>query len=91
MSAVTDLALAVLGALGGVVLYLALTPLVGLIAFRGHPIGAGALLLNPLVVAAVVVGIGMLAGASAAIGLRGVVVSPLGVRTRRSAPRSLPQ
>ena len=69
-------------------LYLALTPLVGLIAFRGHPIGAGALLLNPLVVAAVMVGIGMLAGASAAIGLRGVVVSPLGVRTRQSAPRS---
>ena len=88
LTVLESIALAVLGALGGVVVYLAFTPLVGLIAFRGHPIGAGALLLNPLVAAAVVVGIGMLAGASAAIGLRGVVVSPLGVRTRQSAPRS---
>ncbi|MGN6206281.1 permease, partial [Humibacter sp.] len=88
LTVLESIALAVVGALGGVVLYLALTPLVGLISFRGHPIGAGALLLNPLIVAAVVAGVGLLAGASAAIGLRGVIVSPLGVRTKQSAPRS---
>lgn len=79
--------LAIVGASGGVVLYLALTPLVGLISFRGHPLGAGALLLNPLVVAAVVVGVGLLAAVSAVIGLRAVVISPLGVRARQSAPK----
>jgi hypothetical protein len=88
LTVLESMVLAVVGALGGVVLYLALTPLVGLIPFRGAPIGAGALLLNPLIVLAVVVGVGLLAGVSAAIGLRGVVVSPLGVRTRQSAPRS---
>jgi hypothetical protein len=88
LTVLESIALAVAGGLIGVVLYLALTPLVGLLSFRGAPIGAGALLLNPLVVAAVVVGVGLLAGVSAAIGLRGVVVSPLGVRTRQAAPRS---
>lgn len=88
LTVLESIALAVVGALGGVVLYLALTPLVGLIPFRGTPIGAAALLLGPLIVAAVVAGVGLLAGLSAAIGLRGVVVSPLGVRTRQSAPRS---
>ena len=80
-------ALAVAGAVGGVVLYLAMTPLVGLIPFRGEPLGAGALLLNPLVVTAVVIGVGLLAAASAALGLRSVVISPLGVRTKQAAPR----
>lgn len=88
LTVLESIALAVAGGLIGVALYLALTPLVGLLSFRGAPIGAGALLLNPLVVAAVVVGVGLLAGVSAAIGLRGVVVSPLGVRTRQAAPRS---
>ena len=79
--------LAVAGALGGVVLYLALTPLVGLISFRGHPLGAGALLLDPLLVVAVVAGVGLLAALSAMVGLRAVVISPLGVRARQTAPR----
>lgn len=88
LTVLESVALAVVGALVGTVLYLALTPLVGLIPFRGAPIGATALLLNPLIVLAVIVGVGLLAAASAAIGLRGVIVSPLGVRTRQSAPKT---
>jgi hypothetical protein len=88
LTVLESVVLALAGALVGTLLYLALTPLVGLIPFRGEPIGAAALLLNPLIVLAVIVGVGLLAAASAAIGLRAVVVSPLGVRTRQSAPRA---
>lgn len=77
--------LAVIGALAGTVGYVALAPLVGLIPFRGEPLGVA--WLPVLVVAATVLGVAVLAAASAAIGLRGVVISPLGVRTRQSAPR----
>ncbi|NNC12264.1 permease [Planctomonas sp. JC2975] len=87
LTVLESIVLAVVGAIGGTVLYLVLTPLVGLIPFRGQPIGAFALLLDPLIVLAVIVGVGLLAGISAAIGLRGVIVSPLGVRTRQTAPR----
>ncbi|MHA7985114.1 permease [Rathayibacter sp. CAU 1779] len=87
LTVLESIVLAVVGAVGGTVLYLVLTPLVGLIPFRGQPIGALALLLNPLIVLAVIAGVGLLAGISAAIGLRGVIVSPLGVRTRQAAPR----
>ncbi|QDZ15254.1 FtsX-like permease family protein [Humibacter ginsenosidimutans] len=81
-------ALAVVGAVAGTLLYVVLTPLVGLIHFRGEAIGALALLLNPLIVLAVIIGVGLLAAVSAAIGLRGVIVSPLGVRTRQTAPKT---
>jgi hypothetical protein len=87
LTVLESMVLALVGALGGTVLYLALTPLVGLIPFRGEPIGAAALLLNPLIVAGVIVGVGLLAGISAVVGLRGVIVSPLGVRTKQAAPR----
>ncbi|MCW4386803.1 FtsX-like permease family protein [Salinibacterium sp. SYSU T00001] len=75
------------GAVIGVVLYLAATPLVGLIPFGGAPIGAAAILLSPLWVAAIVVAIVLLAAVSAVVGLRKVVISPLGVRLKQSAPR----
>ncbi|WP_226080910.1 FtsX-like permease family protein [Mycetocola spongiae] len=80
-------AVALVGAIAGALLSLALLPLVGLIHFLGGPIGAGALLLGPGTVAAVVLGITVLAGASAAVGLRRVVISPLGVRTRQRRPQ----
>jgi hypothetical protein len=75
------------GALVGVIGYLATAPIIGLIPFRGDPLGTDAVMLSPLTIAAVVVGVIGLAGASAAIGLRLVIVSPLGVRTRAAAPR----
>lgn len=77
---------AALGVLAGVVLYLALVPLVGLIPFRGGPLGASAVLLPPLAVAAIAVGTVLLATLSAVAGLRRVAISPLGVRTRTTPP-----
>jgi hypothetical protein len=79
--------LAVAGALVGVVVSLALVPLVGLIPFRGKPLGMS-ILLGPGWIALVVIGVGALAALSAVIGLRRVVLSPLGVRTRQDAPRT---
>lgn len=75
------------GALAGVLGYLALTPLVGLIPFRGESLGTTSVLLPPLSIAIAVVGVILLAGISAAVGLRRVVISPLGVRTRADVPR----
>ncbi|RKW70188.1 permease [Galactobacter caseinivorans] len=75
---------ALVGVLGGAVLAAAATPLVGLIHFRGEALGAQLWLpwwLQALVMLAVVV----LAGVSAMGGLRRVLVTPLGVRTRQVA------
>ncbi|WP_203135566.1 FtsX-like permease family protein [Microbacterium sp. JZ31] len=80
-------AVALLGALAGVALYLALMPLVGLVSFGGAPIGAAALWAGLPAVAAVIAGVAVLAAISAAVGLRQVVVSPLGVRARTDAPK----
>jgi hypothetical protein len=81
-------ALALLGALAGVAGYAALVPLVGLLRFRGEALGAGALWMPVLEIAAVVAVLLLLAAASAVIGLRAVVISPLGVRMKQSAPRT---
>ncbi|WP_426183384.1 permease [Microbacterium sp. TWP3-1-2b2] len=78
---------AAVGALVGVLGYLALVPLIGLISFRGEILGAGSILLPPLSVLAVIGGVIVLAGISAAVGLRQVVISPLGVRMRTAVPR----
>ena len=79
--------IAALGAISGVLGYLALTPLIGIIPFRGEPLGMSAVILPPFFVAGVVVAIIALATVSAIIGLRSVVISPLGVRTRTDVPR----
>ncbi|WP_435744478.1 FtsX-like permease family protein [Microbacterium sp. PMB16] len=73
------------GALAGVLGHVALAPLIGLIPFRGEPLGFGAVVLPPLSIAAVFLGVLLLAAISAVIGLRRVVISPLGVRTRTTA------
>lgn len=75
---------ALLGALAGAALAAAAIPLVGLIHFRGEPLGTQLWMpwwLVALVVGAVVI----LAGASAVGGLRRVLVTPLGVRARQVA------
>ncbi|MFD6134203.1 FtsX-like permease family protein [Isoptericola sp. NPDC060257] len=77
-AAVTALA----GAVLGVVLYAVLAPLVGLLHFRGEALGAQMWVpwwWLPLAV----LGVALLAAASAVVGLRAVVVTPLGVRTRQ--------
>lgn len=86
LTVIESTALAVAGAVAGVVLYLPVAPLVGLIPFRGHALGADATL-QPDAVALVVLGVAALSAVSAGLGLRSVVVSPLGVRTRQAAPR----
>ncbi|MGM1016127.1 MAG: FtsX-like permease family protein [Actinomycetota bacterium] len=78
---------AAIGAVAGILGYLALVPAVGLIPFRGDALGADAILLSPLTILAVIAGVIALAAGSAAIGLRRVVISPLGVRTRSDVPK----
>ncbi|MDQ0645357.1 permease [Microbacterium murale] len=80
-------AVAVVGSLVGVLGYLAMVPLIGLIPFRGAPLGAEAIMLVPLSILSVVAGVVLLAGVSAVVGLRQVVISPLGVRMRATVPR----
>jgi hypothetical protein len=88
MTVLESTLVAVLGSLVGVVLYVAAMPLVGLIPFGGEPIGSGELWAGPGVLALVIVAVAALAAVSAAVGLRQVTISPLGVRTRQSAPRT---
>ncbi|MFF2051287.1 permease [Leifsonia sp. NPDC058194] len=87
LTVIESTALAVLGALAGVVLYLVAVPLVGLIPFRGAALGMS-VLLGPGWIALAVAGVAALAALSAVVGLRRVVLSPLGVRTRQDAPRT---
>ena len=87
MTVLESTALAVLGSIAGVVLYLITIPFAGLVPFAGEPVGAGELWVGPGVVLLVIAGIAALAAVSAAVGLRQVIISPLGVRTRQSAPR----
>ncbi|MBO0979451.1 FtsX-like permease family protein [Microbacterium sp. SD291] len=70
------------GAIAGMVGYLLVSPLIGLIPFRGEPLGLHAVLLSPLGILAVFGAVLILAAGSAALGLRRVVISPLGVRMR---------
>lgn len=86
LTIIESAALALGGAVSGVVLSLLVSPLIGLIPFRGQALGMS-ILLNPGWVALTVAGVGVLAAISAAVGLRGVILSPLGVRTRQQAPR----
>ncbi|WP_226533332.1 FtsX-like permease family protein [Microbacterium paraoxydans] len=70
------------GALAGVLGHLAISPLIGLIPFRGEPLGLAGVVLPPSLIAVVFAGVLLLASISGVIGLRRVVISPLGVRTR---------
>jgi hypothetical protein len=70
------------GAAAGAVVHLATAPLVGLIPFRGTALGTDAVMLSPLSILAVVGGVLLVAAGSAVLGLRRVIVSPLGVRMR---------
>lgn len=87
MTVLESTVLALIGALAGIVLYLAASPAVGMIHFFGEPIGWASLWVGfgpLLIVVAVVV---VVAAVSAALGLRAVVISPLGVRTKVNAPK----
>lgn len=87
MTVLESTAVAIGGALVGVVLYLATMPLVGLIPFGGEPIGAASVWVGVPIVVAVVAGVALVAAVSSVIGLRQVTISPLGVRTRQQPQR----
>ena len=87
LAVVESAVLALVGAVAGVAAYLAIVPALGLITFRGEALGASGVLLPWPVLVAVPFGIAALAALSAVVGLRQVVISPLGVRTRQTAPK----
>lgn len=90
VGAVTVIESAVLagaGALVGVVLSFGVQPLIGLIPFRGEALGLQAVLLPWWGYLAVLLSIMLVAVISSVLGLRGVIISPLGVRTRQEAPK----
>lgn len=86
MTVIESAAIALAGALGGVVCYAGLAPLVGLIHFQGSAIGT-AMWLNPGAIALVVLGVVLVAVISATLGLKRIIVSPLGVRNRVTVPK----
>lgn len=86
LTVIESTTLAAIGVLGGAVLYLPASRLVGLIPFRGEPLGSDAYLPGGGI-ALCGLGVLVLAAVSAVLSLRGVVVSPLGVRTRQNAPK----
>lgn len=87
MTVLESSTLAIIGALAGIVGYFGLLPFVAMIPFRGQPLGIEALLLNPMLIAAVLCFVALLSIISSAIGLRRVNISPLGVRTRANPPK----
>ena len=77
---------AVAGAVTGAVGYLGATPLVAMIPIDGGTWSVADLWPGPLWIAFVLTGIPLLVGLSAVVGLRRVVVSPLGVARRQTPP-----
>jgi hypothetical protein len=75
------------GAALGALLAFAAGPLVGLIPFRGEPLGTAGVILPAWEYAAIVAGIALIATISAALSLRRVIISPLGVALKQSPPR----
>lgn len=86
MTVVESAAIAFAGALGGIIIYVGLAPVVGLIHFQGSAIGS-AMWMSPLVVALVVLGVVLVAVVSAVLGLKRIIISPLGVRNRVTVPQ----
>lgn len=78
--------LAAVGALAGVIGHLLLVPLVQLIPFRGEALGRS-VWMGPGPIVLVATGVVILAAVSAMLGLRKIVISPLGVRTRQQPPK----
>ena len=86
LTVVESTLVAALGVLAGIALYAAALPAVALIHFQGRALGLASLWLPAGVLLVAVAALVLLAAASAALGLRQVVLSPLGVRTRQQAP-----
>ena len=77
---------AAVGIASGIALYAAALPAIALIHFQGQALGLATLWLPVGVLLIAVAALILLAAISAALGLRLVILSPLGVRTRQKAP-----
>ena len=84
MTIIESTVLAAIGAVAGACLYACAAPFLGLIQFRGQSLGGHAWLSVPSILGCILA-VCVLAAASAALGLRKVVLTPLGVRTRQTA------
>ena len=82
LAATETTAAAVVGAVGGVVLYGALLPIWPLLSFQATRLGVGEMLLPWTWIAALAALVVGLAGVAAVLGLRQVRISPLGVARR---------
>jgi hypothetical protein len=85
LAVVGSVVLAAVGLVLGVIGYLALMPLVGLIPFAGRPVGLEGMWLGICWISAVLGTLVVLAAASSMAGLRRIEITPLGVRTRQRA------
>lgn len=81
-------AIALMGALAGIAIGYAASPLIGLIHFRGEAIGTANAALPIWQAAILVVVVVAIAAVSAVLGLRRVLISPLGVATKQAAPKT---
>ncbi|GAA1797889.1 FtsX-like permease family protein [Leucobacter iarius] len=79
--------IALIGSLLGTGLAYALSPLIGLIPFRGEPLGAAGVALPLWASGLLVLGVVLVATVSAISSLRRVIISPLGVALKQSAPK----
>lgn len=79
--------LALIGAIVGIVGYLVLMPIVGLLRFAGGTIGASGMWLGIPGVLGVTASIVVIGAVSSFAGLRRIEITPLGVRTRQSTTR----
>ena len=86
LAIVETTAVAAVGIAAGLALYAAALPAVALIHFQGKALGLAQLWLGPPAILATAAALLLLAAVSAGVGLRQVVLSPLGVRTRQKAP-----
>src|SRR4029453_3798619 len=84
MTVMESTVLAAIGSVAGAGLYACSAPFLGLIQFRGQAIDGHAWLSVPSILGCIFA-VCLLAAASAALGLRKVVLTPLGVRTRQTA------
>ncbi|MGO2140395.1 MAG: FtsX-like permease family protein [Leucobacter sp.] len=80
-------AVAFVGAVAGVLISYVVSPLIGMIHFRGAAIGVSQAALPLAWAGLLIVGVVVIAALSAMVGLRKVIISPLGVAMKQSAPK----
>lgn len=88
LTVVESALVALVGAVVGLAVAYAATPLIGLIRFRGEALGTAGVALSPLHAVVLVAAVTLIATISAISSLRGVIISPLGVALKQQAPKT---